>query len=159
VEARRFLIEGIIPLVGMLLSFVTVFAIVLVITRARQRRAEIQAELQSKLIEKFGSTAELVAFLQSNVGRQFVNGVQRGGTTLVHDRVLAGLRRAIIVSFLGLGFLALWLIEDLSGLAWPGVLLLVLGMGFFAASLTTMKFARSEEQPLTPAAPPSSEIR
>ena len=152
-NVREILTEGVIPLVGMSLSFGAVLFIFIVMTRARPRRLEIQAALQGKLIDKFGSTAELVTFLQSAAGRQFVSGVQQGNVTHVQDRVLAGLRRAILISALGLGFIVLWGITGFIGLAWPCVLLLVLGLGYFGATAITMKFARQEEQSLTPIVP------
>jgi len=63
-----------IPLFGMMFSFVAAITIVIVVARAKTRRLQIQAELQAKLIEKFGSTPELIAFLQSEAGRAFVSG-------------------------------------------------------------------------------------
>jgi hypothetical protein len=152
---REVLQEGILPLLGMLLSFGMVVFIVLIITRARQRRLELQSELQSKLIEKFGSSVELVTFLQSPVGRQFVNGVQTGNVMMMQDRVLAGYRRAIVLSFLGLAFIALWIIMGNVGLAWPGVLLLALGLGYLVATIATAKLtAATESQMYVPRTPP-----
>src|SRR4051812_7959406 len=107
VSVTEFILEGIVPLLGVVLSFAMVIAVVVIITRGRERRLEIQAELQSKLIEKFGSATELADFLASPVGRQFVNGVQTANITVVRDRILAGYRRGILLSFVGLGFLIL----------------------------------------------------
>ncbi|HEX7418705.1 MAG TPA: hypothetical protein VF505_02395, partial [Thermoanaerobaculia bacterium] len=124
---REFIQEGLIPLLATLMSFVIVGVIVVQISRSRLRRLELQADVQSKLIEKFGTSTELLAFLQSETGRQFVNGVQKGNTALMRDRIASGFSRAIILSFLGAAFIVLWLIMDNRGLAWPGVLLLFLG--------------------------------
>ena len=140
---RDFILEGLIPLLAVLMSFVLVGVIVLVISRSRLRRLELQAEVQSKLIEKFGSSAELLAFLQSPTGKQFVNGVQTGNAVHLRDRMLAGYSRAIVLSFLGAAFLALWLITNTRGLAWPGVLLFALGLGNLVATWTTAKLSQS----------------
>jgi hypothetical protein len=138
-----------VQLLGMILSFGMVLSIVIVITKARQRRLEIQADLQSKLIEKFGSTAELIEFLQSPVGRQFVNGVQTGNTIMVRDRVLSGYRRAIVLSFFGGAFIVLWMITGFIGLAWPGVLILALGLGYLVATMTTARLVAASETSTT----------
>jgi hypothetical protein len=155
---REFLQEGIFPLLGMLLSFAMVVFIVLIVTRARQRRLELQTELQSKLIEKFGSSVELVNFLQSPVGRQFVNGVQTGNIVRMQDRILAGYRSAIVLSFLGLAFIALWIIMGSVGLAWPGVLLLALGLGYLFATLATQHLTSSSSSQVIPSQPPPPEV-
>jgi hypothetical protein len=145
--------EVFIPLLGMLLSFGLAIAIVVIVTRARQRRLEIQADLQSKLIEKFGSTSELITFLESSAGRQFVNGVQNT-RTIARNVMAVGIRRAIIVSFLGAGFIVLWLITDLNGLAWPGVLLLSLGVGYYVAATVTSRMTGETSVTLPPTTPP-----
>ena len=144
-------LKGFLPIIGMILSFAMVITIIIIVSRARERRLQIQAELQAKLIEKFGTTTELVTFLQSPVGRQFVNGVQSGNARLIQERVLSGYRRAIILSFIGVAFLVLWLITDLIGLAWPGVLLLALGLAYLVATMTTARLAAGVD--LTPAVP------
>jgi hypothetical protein len=152
---RRLGLEVFLPILAMLLSFAMVAFIVLIVTRARQRRLELQTELQSKLIEKFGSSVELVNFLQSPVGRQFVNGVQTGNIVRMQDRILAGYRRAIVLSFLGLAFIALWIIMGSVGLAWPGVLLLALGLGYLVATIATEKLTTAtESQTYVPRPPP-----
>ena len=140
-EAKEFLIEGIIPLVGMLMSFIMVGVLVLVISRARLRRLEIQADLQSKLIDKFGSTGELSAFLQSEVGRQFVSGVQTAGVRNVQDRASSAVRTGIVFAALGLAFLVLWPLTNVRGLVWPGVFLFVIGAASFASAYSMLRFA------------------
>ncbi|MGZ8830969.1 MAG: hypothetical protein ACXW2Q_11405 [Thermoanaerobaculia bacterium] len=149
-----FLLQGVLPLLGMLLGFGMVVFVVLIITRGRQRRLEMQTELQSKLIEKFGSATELAAFLQSPTGRQFVNGVQTGNRVMIQDRILAGYRRAIVLSFFGVAFIVLWMITGMEGLAWPGVLVLALGLGYLFATLATQKLTSESTGPIVPQPPP-----
>lgn len=144
--------EGLIPLLGMVLSIGGVIAIVLIVSRSRQRRIEIQADLQAKLIEKFGSATELATFLQSPTGRQFVNGVQTVNAVVLRDRVAAGYARAIILSFLGGAFMIMWMITGHTGLAWPGVLLLALGLGYVTATWATTRLSQPGE-PVVPQPP------
>jgi Na+/proline symporter len=146
----EFIADGLIPLLGMALSFVMIIAIVVIVTRARQRKLELQAELQGKLIDKFGSSAELVSFLQSDLGQRFVNNVQTGHVKVARDKAATAVRIGIIFTALGVAFLTLWPITNTRGLAWPGVILLVLGFAYFATSYTTLHFADSPEKPVPP---------
>ncbi len=155
----EFVVEGIIPLLGMLMTFVIVGVIVLTISRARQRRLEIQAEMQSKLIDKFGSTGELASFLQSEVGRQFVHGVQTAGVRNVHDRASTAVRVGIVFAALGIGFLALWPITNTRGMAVPGVFLLVLGLAYLASAYSMLRFATMRAGELARQDLPASEAR
>lgn len=144
---REFILEGLIPLFGMLMSFAMVGIIIIVVARARQRRLEMQTEIQSKLIDKFGSTGELASFLQSDAGRQFVTGVQTAGQRHVHDRALSAVRVGIVFTALGVGFLVLWPLAGVRGLVWPGVLLFVLGAAYFGSAYSMMRFASLRSQP------------
>ena len=92
-----------IPIIGILSSSAMVVLVVYFVTRARQRRVEAQVEMQSKLIDRFGSAPELVSFLQSPAGRQFVTGVQSAPDVLTRERILSGFTRAIVLSSLGAG--------------------------------------------------------
>lgn len=152
---REFVLEGVIPLFGMLMSFVMVGLLIVTISRARQRRLEAQTQIQSKLIDKFNSPAELAAFLQSDTGRQFMNGVQTAGQRHVHDRALSAVRGGITFSALGLGFLTLWPLTNTPGLVWPGVLLLVIGIAYFGTAYSMMRFASLRDASLAkPPLPP-----
>ena len=110
--------------------------------RTRQRKLELQAEVQTKLIERFGSTPELVDFLQSPAGREFVNGVQTGVVNTSKERILAGVRRSVLLSFLGIGFLFLWFIFDETGFTVPAVVLLALGLGHLVATFISLSMSR-----------------
>src|SRR5689334_13302091 len=93
-----------IAIVGTISSSVTVVLVIFFLTRARQRRAEVQAEVQTKLIDRFGSAPELIDFLQSPAGRQFVTGVQGVPGALARERIMTGFTRSIVLSMLGFAF-------------------------------------------------------
>ena len=143
-----------IAIVGIVFGNLVFLAIVIAWWRTRQRKLELQAEVQSKLIERFGSTPELVNFLQSDAGRDFVNGVQVGsaGNTRdrARDRILAGVRRSVLLSFLGLGFLFLWFVFEEDGFSVPAVILLSLGLGHLVATFISLSISRKlfAEEPL-----------
>ena len=131
-----------IPIVGIISSFGTAVLVVYFITRARQRNAELQAQMQSKLIERFGSAPEMVAFLQSPAGREFVAGVQTAPATQTRERILGGFTRSIILTALGAGFLFLTFFED-NDFVVPAALVLSLGIGYFIATLVSWRLSAS----------------
>ena len=61
-----------IPIVAIIANSAMVVLIVYFVARSRQRRIEVQAEVQSKLLDRFGSAPELIDFLHSPAGKQFV---------------------------------------------------------------------------------------
>jgi len=131
-----------IPIVGMLSSFSMVVLVVYFVTRARQRRVELQAEMQSKLIDRFGSGPELVGFLQSPAGKEFVVGVQTAPSVMTRERVLGGFTRSIILTALGVAFLFLTFWED-NNFVVPAAIVLSLGIGYFIATFVSWRLSAS----------------
>lgn len=144
-----------IPVLGMLLTFAAVIVIIMVVSRARLERAKMQAEIQSKLIEKFGSSNELVSFLQSQAGRDFVAGVQAAPVRQTRDRAAGAVRVGIIFTAIGVAFLLLWGIMRNVGLAWPGVIMLCLGIAYFASAYSLMRFSREQTPHIQSPEPPA----
>lgn len=135
-------IELWIPIVSIIFGHILFGVIILAWWRTRMRRMELQAEVQTKLIERFGTSAELVEFLKTKTGREFVNGVQRGSVTVAHERALGGIRKAIVLTFLGVGLLAVWGVSGAEWLAWFGMLFVALGMGYLVAAFVSMRMSR-----------------
>ena len=130
-----------IPILGILSSSAMVVLIVYFISRAKARRAEVQAEVQTRLIDRFGSAPELIEFLQSPAGRQFVNGVQSAPALLTRERILSGFSRAIILSMLGAAFLGLTFFYD-DDFAVPASILFSLGIGYLIATFVSYRLSR-----------------
>jgi hypothetical protein len=147
--------EGVV-VIGIIFGNLVFIFLIVAWWRMRQRRFELQAELQSKLIDKFGSTPELITFLQSSAGRQFVHGVQTGASAVTQERVLAGIRKAIVMSFLGLGLLSIWLVTGAGWVSWFGLLFLFLGVGFLVAAFVSMRLSHDPADAVV-AAPARSE--
>jgi hypothetical protein len=129
-----------IPIIAILSSSTMVILVVYFVTRARQRRAEAQVEMQGKLIDRFGSAPELINFLHSPAGRQFISGVQSAPETLTRERILSGFTRAIVLSSLGLAFLFLTFLYD-DDWAVPASIVFALGIGYFLATLISYKLS------------------
>ena len=131
-----------IPITGILASFTAAVLIVFFVTRARQRRVELQAEMQTKLIERFGSAPEMIAFLQSPAGREFVAGVQSAPVNLMRERILGGFTRSIVLTSLGVAFMFLTFYDN-NDFVVPGAIVLSLGIGYFIATLVSWKLSSS----------------
>ena len=129
-----------IPIIAILSSSTMVILVVFFVTRARQRRAEAQVEMQGKLIDRFGSAPELINFLHSPAGRQFISGVQSAPETLTRERILSGFTRAVVLSSLGLAFLFLTFLYD-DDWAVPASIVFALGIGYFLATLISYKLS------------------
>jgi hypothetical protein len=147
-----------IPIIGILASSAMVVLVVYFVTRGRQRRVEAQVEMQTKLIDRFGSAPELVNFLHSPAGRQFITGVQSAPDVLTRERILSGFTRAVVLSSLGLAFLGLTFLYD-NDWAVPASIVFSLGIGYFLATLISYKLsAKVRAGELEPSAMPSSDI-
>ena len=129
-----------IPIIGTVATAITVVLVVFFVTRARQRRVEAQVEMQSKLIDRFGSAPELVTFLHSPAGRQFITGVQSAPEVLTRERIMSGFTRAVVLSTLGLAFLGLTLLYD-EDWAVPASIVLALGVGYFLATYISYRLS------------------
>ncbi|HEX8172775.1 MAG TPA: hypothetical protein VF824_19715 [Thermoanaerobaculia bacterium] len=132
-----------IPILGIIGSFVTAVLIVSTTARARMRRAELQAEVQSKLIDRFGTAPELIDFLQSPAGKDFISGVQSAPRNVARDRVAGGFSRAIVLTMLGAAFAVLTVTQDHDFII-PAVLLFFLGAGYLLATYVSWKLTRAQ---------------
>jgi hypothetical protein len=129
-----------IPIVGILSSSAMVVLVVFFVTRSRLRRVEVQSEMQSRLIDRFGTASELVEFLHSPAGREFVAGVQTAPAILTRERILSGLTRAIVLTALGCAFLGLTLMYD-HDFAVPAAIILALGIGYLISTFASYKLS------------------
>jgi hypothetical protein len=138
-----------IPIIGIIASSTMVVLVVLFVTRGRQRRVEAQVEMQSKLIDRFGTAPELIDFLQSPAGRQFITGVQSAPAVLTRERIMSGFTRAIVLSSLGLAFLFLTFFYD-KDWAVPASIVFALGIGYFIATFISYKLSAKMGGELAP---------
>ena len=129
-----------IPIIAIIASSTMVVLVVFFVTRGRQRRVEAQVEMQSKLIDRFGSAPELISFLHSPAGRQFITGVQSAPGVMTRERIMNGFTRAIVLSSLGLAFLFLAVLHD-NDWAVPAAIVFSLGIGYFIATFISYKLS------------------
>jgi hypothetical protein len=135
----------VLPIVVSVAFFMMVAFIVWTGGRSRQRIARLQVDLQTKMIDRFGSAPEFVGFLQSDSGRQFMQGMGALPKAGARNNILASVRRAIVLSFLGLGFLAICLNNEYSnhGFFIAGCILLGLGIGYGISAVVSVKLSRA----------------
>ncbi len=127
-----------IPIISIIGTSATVVLIVLFVTRARQRRAEMRSEVQMRLIDKFGSSAEFVKFLESSAGLQFLEQPRRAS----RDRALGGLTAALLCTFMGLAFFGCALVYRDTGWYVPAFILTGIGLAFFISTAISWRLTK-----------------
>ena len=114
-------------------------------TTKRQRRMKAQAEIQGRLLDKFSSAREVVEFLQTPGGAQFVD-------SFASDReepatgILSSTHRGIVLVVVAAGcFFLNWYYRN-SGenpLLVIGVILFCLGIGFLLSAAVSHRLSRT----------------
>src|SRR5260370_23663169 len=111
-----------------------------------QCREEMRSEGQMKLIEKFGSSAEFVKFLESPAGQQFLEQPRR----MSRDRALGGITGALICTFIGLGFFGCAIVFGDPGFYIPAFILTGIGIALFISVAISWKLAKQVPGATTP---------
>lgn len=133
-----------IPVISVAGFYFMVMVIVMVVSKSKQQRAAMRAEVQTRMIDKFSSAPEFVSFLQSEDGKKFATSFEEVPRTHARDRILGGVTRSIVLTVLGLAFLAINLTsarDEFFTIA--GTILFALGVGYFVATYITLKMSRS----------------
>ena len=148
--------EVIVPTVTSVGFFATVVLLVWLASRKSQARTQARAEVQKQLINKFDSGRELAEFLGSEGSKFLLEelGKDRQGP---RQRVLSTMAVGVVLSILGLGFLALLWKEP--NLVIPGGILLSLGIGFLIAAGVAYRLSKqwgmhNQEKPTPESASP-----
>jgi hypothetical protein len=116
-------------------------------TNKRQRRMKAQAELHGRLLDKFGSAQEVVAFLQTPSGAHFVDSLS-GDREEPGNGVLRSTHRGIILAILSIGCLGLTRVYgwDNNPLLVVGVILLCLGIGFLVSAAVSHRLSQTLDE-------------
>jgi hypothetical protein len=109
-----------------------------------KREAEAQLQLHTRLIDKFGSSKELLDYLQSDAGRKFLTPatVQR---TMPYKRILGAAQAGIVLAFVGVAF---WVVrgsfdqEGLRAATFLAGVTLALGLGFVCSAIVAHILSR-----------------
>lgn len=125
--------------------FFMVAFIVFIVARTKARQSEMQAQVQARLIDRFSNAPEFVDFLHSAEGKEFLGGVDTLPKLHASDRILRGIRTGIITTFLGLGFLALCISDEVrnDGFLIAGGVLTAIGIGNFISTYVSVRLSRA----------------
>ncbi len=126
-----------VTLIGLFLSVAWVFRSFLSHRRS-QSFLRLQSELHHKVIDRFGTADEALAYLNSGAGEKLLASTPAPEKGSVYRKVLASLQAGIVLVALGFAFLVLK--ENIrdrdadTAFLFFGVLSTFLGLGFLAAS-------------------------
>ena len=135
---------------GIMLLFLAMFATIGWVvylaaeTSKRQRRMKAQAELHGRLLDKFSSAREVVEFLQTPSGAQFVDSISSDREEPASG-ILRSTHRGIILVIVAVGCLGLtvpygWRDNPLLVI---GVILFCLGIGFLVSAAVSQRLWRT----------------
>jgi hypothetical protein len=113
-------------------------------TIRRYKTAKLQAGVQSKLLEKFGSGQELLAYVQSDAGKQFLDSLTMEQRT-PYGRILGATQAGVILVLLGLAllFLRSRVPGAEEGFLVSGTLTFTLGVGFGLSAVLSYFLSKS----------------
>jgi len=124
------------------------FAWVIFTTFRRYKIARLQADVQSKLLEKVGSGQDLLAYAQTDAGKQLLESLQveRVASEAPYGKILGALKAGIVLFCFGAAML--WLRSHVSaqntdGFTVFGALGIALGFGFGFSAAASYYLSRS----------------
>ena len=142
------IVEAIIPMIGMVVFFAFVTWVIWLLNRTgRERRMRMMA-LQEKMFERFGSSQEFVAFLQTPEGQRFFKSLSQEPVKNPKLRIMKSVRTGVILIILAAGLIA---ISFLVGFHRPteeppfiiGFLSMFLGIGFIGSAAVSYFMSKS----------------
>ncbi len=119
------------------------YIVYITLTNARRlKMARMQAEMHGKLLDKFGTSQELVQYLESEVGRAFLEPphIERVSP---YRRILGSVQVGIILSVVGGVFLLMRNEPAVQGAVVVGGLLLALGLGFLISAAVSFRLSKA----------------
>ena len=131
----------ILPILFGLFGFV---AWIIFTTIRRYKTAKLQAGVQTKLLEKFGSGQELLAYVQSDAGKRFLESLAMEQKT-PYGRILGAAQAGVILVLLGLALLFLRgrVSGAEEGFLVSGTITLSLGVGFGLSAVLSYFLSKS----------------
>jgi hypothetical protein len=117
----------------------------------------MRTEVQKSLLEKFNSSQELNAFLESPGSQRLLGDISlQRRQSGIRERILGSVSAGVILSVFGLAFFILAVAGNEKKLVVPGVLFLALGIGLLAAAAVSHRLGKMWE--LTNGTPEPSQV-
>ncbi len=115
------------------------------VNRRLRETAKMQTEMQTRLLEKFGTSKEMLEYLESDAGKKFVESatIERGNP---HGRILAAVQTGVLLILGGMGFLVADNSFGVDGARvgfFLGLMSLLLGTGFLISSFISYRLSKS----------------
>ncbi|MDX1582324.1 MAG: hypothetical protein R3338_01870, partial [Thermoanaerobaculia bacterium] len=114
--------------------------------RQIKRAKELQAEIQQKMLDRFGSSQDLIAFLQTSEGNRYLEKLAEQPVASPLERTLSSIRTGTIITFLSAGLVVTgaMLGHELSenGALILGLVGVFLGVGFLVSGFASQRLAR-----------------
>lgn len=132
-------------LLPMLFGVVALIIWIIFSTIRRYKTTKLQAGLHTKLLEKLGSGQELLAYVQSDAGKGFLESLATEQRTTPYGRILGAAQASVILVLLGLAFLFLRgrVAGADEGFLVFGTIILSLGVGFGLAAALSYFLSKS----------------
>jgi hypothetical protein len=126
-------------------GFFSWFVWIVFSTIRRLRIAKLQADVQSKLLEKVGSGQELLAYAQTDVGKQLLASLRVESAASPYGRIIGALQTSIVMICVGLALLFLRgrVSGPEEGFLVIGTLITVLGVAFGLAAAASYYLSKS----------------
>ncbi|HEY7472494.1 MAG TPA: hypothetical protein VIE68_09120 [Gemmatimonadota bacterium] len=136
--AAVFGVIGVASIFALLVGFST-----FVVSARGRERSRAQFDLQRRMLEKFGSASEFVAFLESGSGRKFLEAISSEAHTQA-GRIFGSIQKGAIFTLIGaVGFCVVaYDPNDLVPLAVPSGIALAIGLGYLISAFATYKLSK-----------------
>jgi hypothetical protein len=123
----------------------TVLIVRTVTASARAKReTEALVQLHTRLIEKFGTSKELLDYLQADAGRKMLSPAVIAAATPIR-RIIAAAQAGVVLSFVGVGTWStrtIFTAEGMQVVSFVGIVMLALGLGYIVSSIVAYVMSR-----------------
>jgi hypothetical protein len=113
--------------------------------KRRERLAGSRAEMQARLLDRIGSSADVIAFLKTEGGRRLVESTISEPVRQPYARILGSVQAGIVLLVVGIAMLALAKISAATSTEFVviGTLALAFGVGFLLSSWVAYTLSKS----------------
>jgi hypothetical protein len=145
---------GVLVCTGFIFFFFTVGGIVRAILSHRRwlRATKLQSEVHNRLLERFGANDELLAYVQSPAGSQFLQGsaviidaAPGAAMSAPYARILWSVQAGLVIGLAGIGILSIrnYMAPEVGPMFLTfGVLAAAIGLGFVLAAVASYVLSR-----------------
>ena len=127
-------------------SFLFIGWIVWMSVRRRRERQQAELELRTRILERFESSQEFAAFLQTRGGQRFLDTADASSDRLSRARLATSLTSGLILTFMGGAFFFLSGRTSDPEALYPAAILSAIGAALLIATVITVRWAKLRRQ-------------